>query len=134
MIVVDTNVISHFLIPGPLSELAKRASRQDVWCAPILWRSEFRNVLATHLRAGLLDCGTIRILLDKAERLMWGREFSVRSSSVIACIEKSKQSAYDCEFVALAQDLGLRLVTTDEPVAAEFPATAILLRDFVSGS
>jgi predicted nucleic acid-binding protein len=55
----------------------------------------------------------------------------VRSSIIFDCVEKSKHSAYDCEFVALAMDLGVPLVTTDEPLIAEFSSIAIHLRDFI---
>jgi len=43
-------------------------------------------------------------------------------------------SAYDCEFVALAKDLRLRLVTADKQVLAKFPETAVSLASFAAGS
>lgn len=63
---------------------------------------------------------------------MWDRELTVRLSTVLDCISQSNRSSYDCEFVALATDLGLKLVTTDEPVVREFPHVALHLRDYVS--
>lgn len=131
MIVVDTNIITYFLVPGSYRTLAQQASQRDVWCAPILWRSEFRNVLALYMRqSGMsrLDAGD---LMNVAERLLWGREFSVRSATVLDCLARSNRSAYDCEFVALAQDLGLRLLTSDEPLISAFPETAVRLRDYI---
>jgi len=47
------------------------------------------------------------------------------------CLQ-SNRSAYDCEFVALALDLGLKLITADEPIVREFPSVAIHVRDFVA--
>lgn len=70
-------------------------------------------------------------LMEIAERLLWGREFTVRSPAVLDCVAHSQRSAYDCEFVALALDLGVPLITTDAPLVADFPKTAIHLRDFV---
>lgn len=130
MIVVDTNVISYLLIPGPLRSLAEKAARKDVWCAPLLWRSEFLNVLATHMRQKQMPLREARELMTVAESLFWGREFTVRSATVLDCVHGSRRSAYDCEFVALAIDLRITLVTTDEPVVQEFPGTAIHLRDY----
>jgi hypothetical protein len=69
--------------------------------------------------------------MSRAERLMWGKEFSVRSSTVLELIEKSRRSAYDCEFVGLARDFGIQLVTVDEPVIQEFPGIATHLREYV---
>ena len=48
MIVADTNVIAY---PSPYTELAERLFGTDPhWIAPVLWRSEMRNVLALYLR------------------------------------------------------------------------------------
>lgn len=67
---------------------------------------------------------------EAAERLLWGREFTVPSNAVFDCVSRSQRSAYDCEFVALALELGIPLVTTDAPVISEFPSIAVHLRDY----
>ena len=131
MIVVDTNVISYLLIPGSLTSLAQQAARQDSWCAPLLWRSELRNVLTIYIRQKGLPVTEAVALMSIAERLLWGREFAVRSDNVLECVARSRRSAYDCEFVALAMDLGIPLITTDEPIIADFPKTAVHLRDYL---
>ena len=41
-------------------------------------------------------------------------------------------SAYDCEFVALALDLKVPLVTSDKKVLKAFKGTAIALHEFLS--
>jgi len=133
MIVVDTNVISYLLLPGAWTVLAQAAARQAPWCAPLLWRSEFRNVLAVYMRQKGLATADAQSLMEIAENMLWGREFTVRSTAVLGCVARSQRSAYDCEFVALALDLGIPLVTTDEALIADFPNTAIHLRDFVKG-
>jgi predicted nucleic acid-binding protein len=40
-------------------------------------------------------------------------------------------SAYDCEFVALVQDIGVPLVTVDRQVLRAFPNVAISLDEFI---
>ena len=134
MIVVDTNIVSYFILPSPHIALAREAAHRDVWCAPLLWRSEFRNVLAVSMRQTGMQLTTAAEAMATAERLLWGREYSVRSSSVLDCVARSKRSAYDCEFVALAEDLGTRLLTTDEPLIREFPTVAIHLRDYAASN
>ena len=45
MIVVDTNVICYRWMPSPNSAAAENALVKDPhWIAPLLWRSEFRNM------------------------------------------------------------------------------------------
>lgn len=133
MIVVDTNIVSYLLIPGPFSDVARRAAAKDSqWCAPLLWRSELSNILALYLRRNAMTLDDARFKFRAAERLLWGREHTVRFSVVLDCVMQSNRSAYDCEFVALALDLGLKLITADEPIVREFPSVAIHVRDFVA--
>ena len=133
MIVVDTNVIAYLLIPGPFSDFARQAATKDSqWCAPLLWRSELCNIFTIYLRRSAMSLDEARLKFRAAERLLWGREHTVRWSVVLDCVMRSTRSAYDCEFVALAMDLGLKLVTADSPIVRDFPDTAIHLRDFIA--
>ncbi len=50
MIVVDTNIITYLFLPTDYTEQAEQLFRQArMWTAPVLWRSEFRNVLAHYI-------------------------------------------------------------------------------------
>lgn len=57
-------------------------------------------------------------IIDEAERSMTGHEYSVVSWQVLELASRSGRSAYDCEFVALAQDLEVQLVTNDRQIKA----------------
>jgi len=128
MIVVDTNVLAYLWMPGVRTAQAERLFRSDPdWNAPLLWRSEFRNVLAGCLRRGDMNLGTALQIADEAEGQMRGREFSVPSAQVLARVEASDCSAYDCEFVVLAEELGVKLVTSDEKLLRSFPRVATKL-------
>ena len=132
MIVVDTNVISYLLITGPYTELVEQLLQQDSdWHAPLLWRSEFRNVVASHMAFKPMSLEKALRLAAKAEFQMMGREHSVSSDSVLRLASSSKCSAYDCEFVALAQGLSILLVTTDRDLVKKFPRLATHLEDVV---
>jgi predicted nucleic acid-binding protein len=129
MIVVDTNVLAYLWLPGQRTEAAENLLRNDPdWNAPLLWRSEFRNVLAGCLRRGDLTLETALQIVDGAEGQMRGREFAVPSAQVLARADESDCSAYDCEFVVLAQELGVALVTSDEKLLKSFPTVATSLR------
>lgn len=51
MIVVNSNVVAYLYLPGEHTESAEGFSKKDAdWAAPPFWRSEFRNILAGHMR------------------------------------------------------------------------------------
>lgn len=128
MIVVDTNVIAHLLFEGPLQKSVRALFLSDAeWAAPVLWRSEFRNILATCLRRKQLTATNAIRLADEAHRVLAGREFEPDSADVLRLAGQSGCTAYDCEFVAVADNLGVPLVTTDTAVLKAFPARALTL-------
>ncbi len=125
MIVVDTNVLAYLWLPGERTAAAEQLLKSDAdWNAPLLWRSEFRNVLAGCMRRGDVSLETALQIVEGAEGQMRGREFSVPSAQVLARVEESDCSAYDCEFVVLAEELGVALITSDEKLLKSFPALA----------
>ena len=128
MIVVDTNILAYLYLPGDFTQQAEALLAQDAdWVAPTLWRSEFRNILAGFMRRGTLTFEQAYAIQREAEALLSGREYEMDSYDVLALVRKSDCSAYDCEFVALAVRLGIRLVTMDKKVLREFPGEAVAL-------
>lgn len=133
MIVVDTNVVAYLWLPGDLTAVAEAALRADPeWAAPLLWRSEFRSVLTGATRARRLSLDRATAIASAAEEQFRGREFAVESADVLALSSASGCSAYDCEFVALARDLSVPLVTNDQQVLQAFPEIAVALPDFAA--
>ena len=122
MIVVDTNIIAYLYITGDRSQQSEDLLSYDSdWVAPILWRSEFRNVLAQYLRKNLLKIDDILLIIQQAETLLTDREYEISSAHIMQLVKSSQCSAYDCEFVALAQYLGVPLITSDKKILREFP-------------
>lgn len=125
MIVVDTNILAYLYLPGEFTAAAEALLESDPeWNAPVLWRSEFRNILAGCMRRGMLQFDQACATQHEAERLIEGAEHEPDSRSVLELVAASNCSAYDCEFVALANALGVPLYTMDNKVLAAFPATA----------
>lgn len=71
------------------------------------------------------------MVINEAERWLAGQEYSVVSRQVPSLASRSGCSTYDCEFVALAQDLNVLLVTTDRLVLKAFPAIATTPASYV---
>jgi predicted nucleic acid-binding protein len=131
MIVVDTNIIGYLFLSSEQSVLAERALKKDnEWAAPILWRSELRNVLALYMRKNLIKLEHAQYIMDGALELLRGREYEVSSYEVLRLASESECSASDCEFIAAANDLKVPLITVDKELLREFPSVAISLTTF----
>ena len=128
MIVVDSNVLAYLYLPGEYTAAAEALLEQDSdWAAPILWRSEFRNILAGYLRRKAITFEQANSLQREAESLLEGAEFELESLAVLELLRDSDCSAYDCEFIALAMKLDTKLITMDKKLLRAFPKRAIAL-------
>jgi len=134
VIVIDTNVISSFFVECPNTRSAKAMLFRDArWVAPLLWRSELRNTLVKLFTKGVVDRDdAIRVMIE-AESLMSGSEYHVGSADVLDLALKAKCSAYDAEFVVLARELRVPLVTTDRELLEKFPETAVSPEKLLAG-
>ena len=125
-VVVDTNVVAYYWLPGARTENAVALRRKtDDWFVPKLWRSEFQNVLGRYLRGGFIGLDQAKALIRSAEAELIDFEREVDSAVMMDLVAASTCSAYDCEFVALAMSMGIPLVTEDAQVLREFPKVAI---------
>ncbi len=134
MIVIDTTVMAPLLLPGANTAWAQKAYERDSsWASSPLWRSEFRNVLATYLREHELKPEYCLEIMEAAEERMHPRQYNIESRHVIALAAGSECSAYECEYVALAQELNVPLVTANERLLGAFPRLTIALERFARG-
>ena len=132
MIVVDTNVIHYCWVHGQNTEIAQAVRQKDhEWHAPILWRSELRNVLRAYLRRGLLTRAQIVEILSIADQALAECEHIIPDDLVLDVVASSALTAYDAEFVALATTLSVPLVTGDKAVLKAFPDRALTMEAFL---
>ncbi len=132
MIVVDTNIISYLYISSEHSKQSEDLLVFDSdWVAPILWRSEFRNVLTLYLRKNLLTLEEILLIIQQAEKLLSNNEYEISSAHIMQLVKNSHCSAYDCEFVALAQYLNVPLITADKKILNNFTNIAKSVKDYI---
>lgn len=134
MIVVDTNVIAYFYLNTEYSGLAEELYNFDNnWVSPVLWRSEFRNVLSLYERNKVISKGDAIEIYEAAEELMKDNEYDINGRHVLQLAAESGCSAYDCEFVCLARDLGVALVTMDKKLLKVFTGTVVSINDYITG-
>ena len=128
MIVIDTNVLAYLLLPYEHSPQADAVFKRDPeWVAPVLWRSEFRNLLAGYVRRKTLTFDEVLKVQAEAEALLAGNVHDVDSRRVLELVRDSDCSAYDCEFVALALRLEVKVVTMDAKILKAFPKHVVAL-------
>ncbi len=133
MIVPDTNIIAFCVLHSAQTDKAVEVRRKDPeWAVPILWRSEFRNLLATAMRTRVMELDDAVLAFSVATRMIDRNEKKIDERRVLELAESSGCTAYDCEFVSLAERLSVPLVTTDKKVLAAFPSIAVSMDDFLA--
>lgn len=122
MIVVDSNILVHFFLSGEQRSLLERVhSRDPEWVAPILWRSEFRNVCMKMNRFGNVPLPVLMKGMEEAEEAMRAYTLRVQSNQVLVMANRYKLTAYDAEYASLATELDCRLLTFDKAMISKCP-------------
>ena len=131
MIVADTNLISYLLIDGEQTESARKVWNRDPdWAMPLLWRSEFLNVLVVARRAGALDRQQVVETWRRSTLFMNATELEPDGGKVLDIALDRGVSAYDAQFVAVATELKVPLVTADKRILARCDDIAVSIKDF----
>ena len=87
MIVVDVNVLAYLILGGPEQAVAQRVLQRDFgWAAPLVWRSDFRSILAAHMRQRDLGVDDVLRAHEWAVRVVSGREFTVSAERVLKLV------------------------------------------------
>lgn len=133
MIIVDTNILIYLYIQGEHTSSVESLAHIDcTWAAPLLWRSEFRNVLALYLRKKVISLTQTLNIINQAEHLMMENEYQPSSETVLDLVNISNCSTYDCEFVSLAKEFDVPLITQDKKILAEFPHYTSQLKHYIN--
>ncbi len=135
MIVVDTNILVYRWLPSSRTANVEALIRRDPeWAAPLLWRSEFRNVLAGYIRAGHLSPADAERATRHAAGCLLGGEHALADHAVLDLVARTRCTAYNCEYAALAISLGTILVTEDKALLAALPKVCRSLSDMAHRS
>lgn len=134
MIVVDVNVVAYLLIQSESTALAQAVWQRDpAWLLPPLWRHEFLNILATYVKTGGATQEEARSLWSEALRLFAAGEREIEMEQALALATEHRISAYDGQYVALAEALRLPLITADRRLRKVFPGRLFSMEEFCSG-
>lgn len=134
MIAVDTNLIVDLFLRTPHTDVARAIARHDdQWHAPLLWRSEFASVLWQHHRSSGLPLGAARELHRRACAWMDGTEHVPSFDTVLELSFETDATPHDCQFVAVARTMGVRLLSHDRRLRRSFPDAVLDPREFLTG-
>ena len=117
MIVVDANVVAYATIKGTKTPVARqlRAAERH-WVMPSLCRHELANVLLSHVRSGHFTEQDIGQIWDKFALVLEGNEREVSLVSAVRLANERSISAYDAQYVWLASELNMPLITEDRQI------------------
>jgi predicted nucleic acid-binding protein len=135
MLLVDTNVVAYLLIEGDHTQAAQQLRRRDPdWRSEAFLLVEFTNVLASSVATKRMTLGLAGNFLGKAVALFDGKLRSMPPASVLAAAVRHGVSAYDARFLALAEAIGLPVVTEDKKLRDAAPNLTQSLAEALAGS
>jgi predicted nucleic acid-binding protein len=100
------------------------------WVVPPVWLPEFRNILVKYVRQRRITIPDAVTLLRQAWKRIIPADREIPSAQIIELAVSTQSSAYDCEYVVLAQMLHLKLVSGDKALAGKFPGLVTALESF----
>jgi predicted nucleic acid-binding protein len=134
VIVVDTNLLVNAVLSGAHAEAVRRVARRDpAWVAPALWRIELLNVLAIAMRLRALALPRAVAAFDAAQELVVDAAVEPSATELLELTARGGVSAYDAEFLFVAERLDLVLVSADRKLARAFPERVRSIDEFAAG-
>ncbi len=122
MFVIDTNIIAPLYVRSARTDAVTRLFAQDqIWRTEPLALIELSNVLITYERARYITAAIARDCLNRAAAFLQPNLFRVSHQAALDAALRYGTTAYDARFLALAQQLGSRLVTEDAKLRAAAP-------------
>ena len=123
MIAVDSNVLAYLLIDNRQTPDARALLELDSdWHSDVFALVELTNVLATAIRVRQLDLPKATRALSEAQSVIEPGLHAATHADALAVAAGFGISAYDARYIAVARDLGVRLVTEDARLRKDAPA------------
>ena len=123
MLLVDTNIIAPLYVRSARTDAVEELFARDaVWRTEPLALIELNNVLITYARSRYITAATARDCLNRAAAFLQPQLFRVSHQAALEAALDYRVTAYDARFLALADQLGSRLVTEDARLRAAAPA------------
>ena len=123
MLLVDTNVVAYLLIDGDYTTAAQELRLRDSdWRSEAFLLVEFTNVLVSSIARKRMTLSMAEDFLAKVFSLFDGKLGRIPHAAVLGIAARHRVNANDARFLALADQLGSRLITQDARLRAAAPA------------
>lgn len=133
MIVADANLIAYFAVEGTRTPASRLVFAKDrVWIAPELWRAEVLSVLSGRIRRNEDTLEGAELDYLYAESLMRSNTYAVDFRRVLSVVAQTGCTGYDSQYIALAEDRRVKLVTTDGGILANAKHVAVSPAQFLA--
>ena len=133
MIVADTNIITYLMIKSKFTDQAEKVFNKDSdWVVPGLWKHEFLNILTTLVNTKRAELNIVILHYEKTTKLFSRLEKEPNFNNVLTISTRHNISAYDAQFISLAMELDLPLITQDMRLLDKFPDIAQTMDQFIS--
>ncbi len=135
MIVADTNLVAQLILSLDQTREAQAVYRHDSdWRMPALWQHEFLNVLATCLRFDRIPIAPLVAAWNRALVLFESATCQVDMPEALRIAGQYGVSAYDAQYVALAQALQVPLITEDRKLLRAVRHQALSIRQYLAAT
>jgi predicted nucleic acid-binding protein len=135
MIVADTNLVVQLTLRLAQTEQARNVYQRDSdWVLPELWRHEYLNVLANYLRFDHTPMETLLAAWQQATSLFKNSVKPVDMLQALRLAGDLNISAYDAQYLALAQTFDIKLVTEDRKLRKAAPDMTLSMQALLSGN
>jgi predicted nucleic acid-binding protein len=135
MIVVDTNILAYQLLAQAdptMRGVAARLLAKERILLPVLWRHEFLNVLAGYAKARLLSLEDAEGAWYQAVSMAQHVEAEVDMMRALELSQECGISAYDAQFVALAEGANTVLITEDKRLRHAVGKRAVGMKEYLA--
>ncbi|WP_321416310.1 hypothetical protein [uncultured Desulfobacter sp.] len=89
-------------------------------------------MLSFYIRKDIISLTDAFQIFGEAEKVLHQKEYEVNTLKVLKLSQKTGCSAYNCEFVNLAQDLSIPLITMDKKILRNFSGLAFSIPEYLN--
>ncbi len=133
MIVVDANILIYRMVECEKTNKTFQLEEFDPeWRFPPLWEYEFGNALALMVRQKTMSSKDAAVILKKALDLFASGAMGADPDLALRLAVHHQLTFYASQYLALAQALGVPLVTEDKGLRRAGAGTAVSMEEFLN--